>query len=57
MNLRKELPPPITFIIKYRDQAGKISKLIKEFYDQPKLDLAGYFMKYTLVTGFKRNKT
>ena len=56
MNLRKELPPPITFIIKYSDQAGKISKLIKEFYDQLKSDLAGYFMKYKLVTGFKRNK-
>ena len=34
LNKRNELPPPIPFILKYNDQAGKITQIIKQNYDE-----------------------
>ena len=30
LNIRRDLPPPIPFVIQYSDKAGKISKLLKD---------------------------
>ena len=56
LNMRRDLPPPIIpFVKQYSDQAGKISKLVKDFYGDTKY-LCGYFIRYNLVIAFKRNK-
>lgn len=34
LNLRKDMPPPIPFVIQYSDQAGRIAKLVKDFYKE-----------------------
>ena len=56
--MRRDLPPPIPFVIQYSDQAGKIYKLVKDFYGdiRAKYLFCGYFIKYNLVTALKRNK-
>ena len=52
-----DMTPTITFVIQYSDQAGKISKLVKNFYEDIRSKyFCGYFTKYNLVTAFKRNK-
>ena len=57
LNKRRDLPPPIPFVIQYNDQSGKISKLVKNFYEDIRSKyFCGYFTKYNLVTAFKRNK-
>jgi len=56
LNLRQDLPPPIPFIIQFSDQAGKISKLVQEFYYERRSVFCSFYNKYSLVTAFKRNK-
>ena len=51
LNMRRDLPPPIPLVIQYSDQAGKISKLVKDFYGDIRAKYrCGYFIKYNLVT-------
>ena len=57
LNIRRDLPPPILFVIQYSDQAGRISKLVKNVYEDIRSKyFCGYFSTYNLVTAFKRNK-
>ena len=57
LSIRRYLPPPIPFVIQYNDQAGKISKFVKNFYEEIRTKyFCGYFSMYNLVTAFKNNK-
>ena len=57
LNKRTDIPPPIPFIMKYNDQAGKINKLIKETYCEKQSRAWFYSLsKYQFVAAQKRNK-
>ena len=57
LNSRKDFPPPLPFVIQYSDQASKFAKLVKQFYEDIRGKyIGGSFVKYNLVTAFKRNK-
>ena len=57
LNIRKDYPPPIPFVIQYSDQASEIAKLVKHFYGEIRGKyFCGPFVKFNLVTAFKRNK-
>ena len=43
LNLRRDLPSPIPFMIQFNDQAAQISKLVKEFYTEGKQICASFF--------------
>ena len=56
LNKRTDIPPPIPFIIKYSDQAGKIGKTAKQFYQAFQDLYNGVYKAYQIVTAYKRNK-
>ena len=43
LNTRRDLPPPIPFVTQYSDQVDRMSKLIKNFYENIR---AYYFCEY-----------
>jgi hypothetical protein len=55
LNKKNDLPPPIPFIFKYNDKAGKIVKIVDKKYMQLK-QTCGLFRKTPLVKAYKRNK-
>ena len=56
INFRHELPPPIPFVIKYCDQANKISTIVKSFFSELREEFMGDFRLYNLVIAYSRNK-
>ena len=56
LNKREELPPPISYIQRFHDKAGKISRIVKAAYSKLQINQPGIFRKYHLVLGYRRNK-
>ena len=56
LNQRKELPPPLPFLIPLSDNSDKIVKLVKKEYSQLKLELFGAFSRKRFISAFRRNK-
>jgi hypothetical protein len=55
LNKKRELPPPIPFVIPLSDNAGKIIKVVREAYSKLKLDLPGAFFRKRFITAYQRN--
>ena len=55
LNKREELPPPIPFIQQFHDQAGNISQIIRQAYNQLQNTQFGTYRKFQLVLGYRRN--
>ena len=56
LNRRQELPPPIPFILKYNDQAGRITQVIKQCYEELQINQNGTYGRHRLILGYRRNK-
>ena len=56
LNKRREIPPPIPFVLQFSDQAADIKKLVKTFYEKFRLQRFGTFLRYQFVSPYKTNK-
>ena len=56
MNLRKEIPPPVPFILKYNDQTQDINKIVCTFHNKIQNQQFKTFKRHSLTVGSKRNK-
>lgn len=56
LNKQNELPPPIPFIPKFSDQAGKLSILAKTSFSKIKNNLPGPFYRSRFLSANSRNK-
>ena len=56
MNKRREIPPPITFCVKYMDSIPTFRKIVKTFYDKLVMDYFGIYSRHQFILSLKRNK-
>ena len=58
LNMRRDLTPPIPFVIQYSDQAGNFYSRYgkKNFFADIRAKIFLWVLKYNLLTAFKRRK-
>ena len=56
MNMRREIPPPIPFCIKYMDSVPAIKNIVQPFYKELQLDWYSVYRRHQFVFSLKRNK-
>ena len=56
LNKKNELPPPIPFIPKFSDQAGRITQLVNSSFSKIKQNFPGPFFRSRFLSANRRNK-
>jgi len=56
LNIRREIPPPIPFTIKFNDQASSIVKILKPIYEKIQVRGGKKFNRRQMVIAFRKNR-